>query len=97
MKQFVGATRRPIALNLLAMVFGVSECVLRFAGRHRRSGSSRVHQLFRVIEIQYVGPQTISKERVIAQLRMKTGQVYSESLARAGYSRALRDWRGSKC
>src|SRR5262249_5715546 len=33
------------------------------------------------IEIQYVGPQTISKERILAQIRTKPGQPYSESLA----------------
>ena len=78
MKQFVGATR-PIALNLLAMV-------LAFLSAVSVCGQAQAQQqqgppVIRVIEIQYVGPQTISKERVTAQLRMKTGQVYSEALA----------------
>jgi outer membrane protein insertion porin family len=33
------------------------------------------------VEIQYVGPQTISRERVMAQLRTKVGQPYSETVA----------------
>jgi len=37
--------------------------------------------IIRSIEIQYVGPPTISKERVTAQIRTKAGQPYSESLA----------------
>lgn len=32
------------------------------------------------VEIQYVGPQTISREKVMAQIRTKAGNPYSESL-----------------
>jgi outer membrane protein insertion porin family len=32
------------------------------------------------VEVQYVGPQTISKEKVLAQIRTRPGQPYSESL-----------------
>lgn len=32
------------------------------------------------VEVQYVGPQTISREKVLAQIRTKPGQPYSESL-----------------
>lgn len=35
------------------------------------------------IEVQYVGPQTISREKVVAQMRTKPGNVYSESLVEA--------------
>jgi len=80
MKQFVGATRRPIALNLLAMVLAFLSAI-SVCGQAQAQRQQQGPPVIRVIEIQYVGPQTISKERVIAQLRMKTGQVYSESLA----------------
>ena len=32
------------------------------------------------VEVQYVGPQTISKEKVLAQIRTRPGQPYSESM-----------------
>jgi outer membrane protein insertion porin family len=32
------------------------------------------------VEVQYVGPQTISREKVLAQIRTRPGQPYSESL-----------------
>jgi len=36
--------------------------------------------LIKSIEIQYVGPQTVSKDKILAQMRTKPGQPYSESL-----------------
>ncbi|MEJ7703243.1 MAG: POTRA domain-containing protein [Geodermatophilaceae bacterium] len=33
------------------------------------------------IEVQYTGPQTISRERILAQMRMAVGKEYSESIA----------------
>ncbi len=36
--------------------------------------------IIKSIEIQYVGPQTLSRDKVIAQMRSKPGQPYSESL-----------------
>lgn len=36
--------------------------------------------LISAVEIQYVGPQTISREKVMAQIRTRPGQPYSESL-----------------
>src|SRR5664279_4496656 len=78
MKQFVGSIRRPAASLLLAIA-------LAFLGGAPAWGQNAPSQegppVIRSIEIQYVGPQTISKERVIAQIRTKAGQVYSESLA----------------
>ncbi|MFL6541748.1 MAG: outer membrane protein assembly factor BamA [Chthoniobacterales bacterium] len=34
--------------------------------------------IIRSIEVQYVGPQTVSKERVLSQMRTKVGQPYSD-------------------
>jgi outer membrane protein insertion porin family len=36
--------------------------------------------IVRTIEVQYVGPQTLSKDKVLTQMRTKPGQPYSESL-----------------
>ena len=78
MKQFVGSTRRPAIAILLAIA-------LAFLGGVSAYGQNAPNQqgppVIRSIEIQYVGPSTISKERVLAQIRTKAGQAYSESLA----------------
>jgi outer membrane protein insertion porin family len=78
MKQFVGSIRRPATSILLAVA-------LAFLGGGSVFGQTAPAQqgppIIRSIEIQYVGPQTISKERVTSQIRTKVGQAYSESLA----------------
>jgi len=78
MKQFVGSIRRPATSILLAVA-------LAFLGRVSVYGQDAPNQqgppIIRSVEIQYVGPQTISKERVIAQIRTKAGEPYSESIA----------------
>jgi len=78
MKQFVGSIRRPAAFILLALALaflgGVSVC-------GQDAPSQQGPPIIRSVEIQYVGPQTISKERVLAQIRTRAGQPYSESLA----------------
>src|ERR1051325_9832031 len=50
------------------------------------------------LEVQYTGPATISKERILAQMRTKVGQVYSndivqediKALYKTGYIRNVR-------
>lgn len=78
MKQFVGSIRRLAASILLAVA-------LAFLGGASVYGQNAPSQqgppIIRSVEIQYVGPQTISKERVMAQIRTRAGQAYSESLA----------------
>ena len=77
MKHFVGSIRRPITSSLVAIA-------LAFAGGVSVYGQAPSQQgppIIKSIEIQYVGPQTISKERVAAQIRTKAGQPYSESVA----------------
>src|SRR5207253_8923694 len=52
----------------------------------------------RSIEVQYAGPATISKERILAQMRTKVGQLYSnevvqediKALYKTGYIRNVR-------
>jgi len=36
--------------------------------------------IIRSIEVQYTGPQTVSKERILAQMRLKVGQPYSNQV-----------------
>jgi outer membrane protein insertion porin family len=54
--------------------------------------------VIRAMEVQYTGPATISKERILAQMRTKVGQVYSneivqediKALYKTGYVRNVR-------
>jgi outer membrane protein insertion porin family len=78
MKHFVGSIRRPAFALLPAIALAFLGAVsIRAQAPEQHQGPPIIHS----IEIQYVGPQTISKERVMAQLRTKTGQPYSEALA----------------
>ena len=98
MKQFVGSTRRPA----IAILFAIA---LAFLAGMPVYGQSAPNQqgppIIRSIEIQYVGPTTISKERVMAQIRTKAGQPYSESLAeqdiRALYTTGVLLFFGAFC
>src|SRR5271156_3323025 len=36
--------------------------------------------IVRAIEVQYAGPPTVSKERIIANMRTKVGKLYSEQV-----------------
>ena len=54
--------------------------------------------VIRALEVQYTGPATISKERILAQMRTKVGQVYTneivqediKALYKTGYIRNVR-------
>src|SRR5713101_6175011 len=54
--------------------------------------------MIRSMDVQYTGPATISKERILAQMRMKVGQPYSnevvqediKALYKTGYVRNVR-------
>jgi outer membrane protein insertion porin family len=79
MKHFVGSIRRPATsiLFAVALAFLGAGSVYGQNAPPAPQGPPMIHS----VEIQYVGPQTISKERVTAQIRTKPGQPYSESLA----------------
>ena len=78
MKQFVGSIRRLQGAILLAIVlmFGASLTVSAQTAPPEPQGPP----LISAVEVQYVGPQTISREKVLAQIRTRPGQPYSESL-----------------
>ena len=78
MKQFVGPIRR----LTLTILLGIVLALLGGVSAYGQAGPNpQGPPIIRSIEIQYVGPQTVSKERVTAQIRTKAGQPYSESLA----------------
>ncbi|PZR75321.1 MAG: outer membrane protein assembly factor BamA, partial [Chthoniobacterales bacterium] len=81
MKQFVGSIRRSTPALFLALVFLFAS--LWSADAQTAQSAPPEQQgppVVTSIEVQYVGPQTISKERVLAQLRTKPGDPYSEGL-----------------
>ena len=75
MKQFVGSIRRPTWVSLLALVLACLGSVPAKA-----QPSQQGPPVITSIDVQYVGPQTISREKVMSQIRLRPGQPYSESL-----------------
>ena len=77
MKQFVGSTCRLTwgALLAILLMFAASRPVCAQAPPEQQGPP-----LISTVEVQYVGPQTISREKVLAQIRTRPGQPYSESL-----------------
>ncbi len=70
MRQFPGSLRRPSSI-FLAFV-----CALLGAAGARGQGPPVV----RSIDVRYTGPATVSKERILAQMRTAVGQLYSDEV-----------------
>jgi outer membrane protein insertion porin family len=70
MRQFSGSLRRPSSI-FLAFV-----CALLGAAAARGQGPPVV----RSIEVRFTGPATVSKERILAQVRTAVGQLYSDQV-----------------
>jgi outer membrane protein insertion porin family len=69
---FPGPNRRPALAFLLAAILAL----LGAFSVHGQQGPPTV----RAIDVEYTGPATVSKERIIAQLRTAIGQPYSEAI-----------------
>jgi outer membrane protein insertion porin family len=84
----------PIAI-LIACLCALFATVL---ARAQAPQSAPGPPVIRSIEVEYTGPPTISKERILAQMRTKVGQVYSneivqediKALYKTGYIRNVR-------
>ncbi|MFL6589225.1 MAG: outer membrane protein assembly factor BamA [Chthoniobacterales bacterium] len=77
MKQFLGLIRgRTSAARLAMVVIFLASISLRAQNPPEQQGPPKVVS----VEVQYVGPQTISKEKVLAQIRTKPGDPYSEAV-----------------
>ena len=80
MKQFFGLMRGQ--LSAAGLAFGI----LLAASLSLRAQTAPEQQqqqgppIIKSVEIQYVGPQTLSREKVLSQMRTKPGQPYSEGL-----------------
>jgi outer membrane protein insertion porin family len=72
MREFPGSLRRPTPSIFLAFL-----CALLGAAAARGQGGPPI---IRSIDVQYAGPATVSKERILAQMRTSVGQPYSETV-----------------
>src|SRR6266516_2783833 len=71
MRHFSGWMRpQPFVISLAFI------CALLGAGSAQAQGSP----IIRSIDVQYTGPGTVSKERILAQMRTKVGQPYSDQI-----------------
>jgi len=68
MKNFAGRVR--------SVVFAFVFALLLSPAAQGQSGGVRIAS----VEVQYTGPETISRERILAQIRTKVGQIYSDSI-----------------
>src|SRR5436305_6564969 len=95
MQRFCGWMRPP-----RLAIWGASLCAL-FASvlaRAQAPQSAPGPPMIRAIDVQYTGPATLSKERILAQMRTKVGQPYSnevvqediKTLYKTGYIRNVR-------
>lgn len=84
----------PIAIWVASLCTLFTAVMLRAQAPPSAPGPPVIHSL----EVQYKGPATISKERILAQMRTKVGQVYSndivqediKTLYKTGYIRNVR-------
>ncbi|MGI9115932.1 MAG: outer membrane protein assembly factor BamA [Chthoniobacterales bacterium] len=76
--------RRCCLRILLGLAVASAPCVSALRAQSPPEANEQQRQgppIVRSIDVQYIGPVTISRERVLAQLRTKVGQPYSEIVA----------------
>ena len=78
MKEFFGLMRGGISVArlVLVLIFAASWSLQAQTAPPEQQGPP----IIKSIEIQYVGPQTIAREKILAQMQSKPGRPYSESL-----------------
>ena len=86
--------------DLVAQPPSSARVALAFLGGMSAYGQTRRAQqgppIIRSIDVQYVGPKTISKERVLAQIRTKVGPALFRVAGRTGHPHSLQHGRRSK-
>ena len=95
MERFCGWMRPPPFAFWIASVCALFGAVL---ARAQAPQAPTGPPIIRSLEVQYTGPATISKERILAQMRTKVGQLYSNeivqedirALYKTGYIRDVR-------
>src|SRR5215469_18080573 len=95
MQRFCGWMRpRPAAIWVASLCFLFGSVVARAQAPQSAPGPP----IIRSMDVQYTGPATISSERILAQMRTKVGQPYSndvvqediKALYKTGYIRNVR-------
>ena len=95
MQRFCGWTRPlPIAIWIASLCALLTPLTVRAQAPPSAPGPP----IIRSIDVEYTGPASISKERILAQMRTKVGQLYSneivqediKALYRTGYVRNVR-------
>lgn len=76
MKQFFGLVRGQLSAAGLAVVILFAASLSLRAQAPEQQGPP----IIKSVEIQYVGPQTLSRDKILSQMRTKPGQPYSESI-----------------
>src|SRR4029453_2387306 len=95
MQRFCGWMRPPPVAIWIASLCAVFATVL---ARAQAPQSAPGPPIIRSMDVEYTGPATISKERILAQMRTKVGQVYTneivqediKALYKTGYIRNVR-------
>src|SRR5215475_6738227 len=95
MQRFCGWMRPPPCAIWVTSFFALFAAVLT---RAQAPQSAPGPPIIRSIDVEYTGPATISKERILAQMRTKVGQLYSnevvqediKALYKTGYIRNVR-------
>jgi outer membrane protein insertion porin family len=79
MKQFFGWIRggRPVVLLALFLMVGTS---LSVRAQTAPPPEPQGPPIIQSVEVQYVGPQTLSRDKILSQMRSKPGQPYSEAV-----------------
>jgi outer membrane protein insertion porin family len=81
MKEFFGLNRGGISMARLALILIFAATLsIRAQTAPTPPPEQQGPPIVKSIEVQYVGPQTLSKDKVLSQMRTKPGQPYSESL-----------------
>ena len=95
MQRFCGWMRPPpFAIWIASLCALLTAVIVRAQAPQSAPGPP----VIRSMEVQYTGPATISKERILAQMRTKVGQLYSneivqediKALYKTGYIRNVR-------
>ncbi|MEY2480463.1 MAG: outer membrane protein insertion porin family [Verrucomicrobiota bacterium] len=68
-------SHRPFCLRALSILLPAALSLAGLISAHAQNGAT-----VRSIEVKYVGPQTLSRERILSQIRTKVGQPYSDTV-----------------
>src|SRR5262245_14460282 len=81
MQRFCGWMRPgPIAIWIASFCALLTAVIVRAQAPQSAPGSASGAPVIRSIDVEYSGPASISKQRILAQMRTKVGQLYSNEI-----------------